>query len=149
MSVVSLRSADLTGAITANVYILLMIAVFITRLMGRPPGHWLGLIAICSIIPLTYLFIAGLSANRPAIYFVWLGLMIAFQFVELILDYILKLDFRGIQWAVIPYVMLFFGATGGLIGLAAQAGRWWAGATGINFLVMAALAFIQRAKTGF
>jgi hypothetical protein len=35
-----------------------------------------------------------------------------------------------------------------MIGLAAQAGRSWAGITAVTFLVMAAMAFIQRAKTG-
>jgi len=149
MSVVPVRSADLIGAITANVYILLIITMCTARLLGRPQlGHWLGLISMSVVIPLIYLFFAARSTNRPAIYFVWLGLMIAFQFVELILDYIFELDFRSVRWAVIAYVMLFFGATGGMVGLAAQAGRWWVWVTGFTFLIMAALAFIQRAKTG-
>ena len=140
---------DLLGAVVANAYMLLIIAMFIARLMGRfQLGHWLGLVSMSVVIPLIYLLAAARSANRPPIYFVWLGLMIFFLVVELVLDYILKLDFRGVQWAVILYVMLFFGATGGMIGLAAQAGRWWAGVTGCTFLIMAALAFIQRAKTG-
>jgi hypothetical protein len=44
--------------------------------------------------------------------------------------------------------MFFFGATGGMIGVAAQAGRLWTSVTGVIFLTMAALAFIQRAMTG-
>jgi len=43
---------------------------------------------------------------------------------------------------------LFFGATGGMIGLAAQGGKWWALVTAVTFLVMTIMAFIQRAKTG-
>ena len=74
--------------------------------------------------------------------------MILFALVELIIDHILELDFRSTQWAVILYVMFFFGATGGMIGLAAQAGRRWVTVTSLIFLVMAALAFIQRAITG-
>ncbi|MFH1141354.1 MAG: hypothetical protein V1724_06800 [Chloroflexota bacterium] len=74
--------------------------------------------------------------------------MILFLFVELLLDYVLKLDFRSIRWATILYVMFFFGATGGMIGLASQAGRPWAIAASVAFLIMAAMAFIQRAKTG-
>ena len=140
---------DLLGAIVAEVYMLLIIAMFIARLLGRSQlGHWLGLVSMFAIIPLIYLLATARSTNRPPIYFVWLGLMIFFLVVEFIIDYILKLNFRGVQWAVILYVMLFFGATGGMIGLAAQAGRWWAGVTGCTFLIMAALAFIQRAKTG-
>ena len=74
--------------------------------------------------------------------------MTLFVLVELIIDHIVQLDFGSAQWAVILYVMFFFGATGGMIGVAAQAGRLWASVTGIIFLIMAALAFIQRAMTG-
>lgn len=145
----SVRSADLVGAIAANLYMLLIIALFIARMMGRPQlEHWIGLAAMSLVLPLIYLFIAGLGTDRRAIYFAWLGLMALFLAVELTIDYILKLDFRSVQWAVIPYVMLFFGATGGMIGVAAQAGRGWASLTVSIFLVMAVLAFVQRAKTG-
>ena len=54
----------------------------------------------------------------------------------------------SLRRAVIPYVVFFFGATGGVIGLAAQAGREWAIASSFIFLVMAAMAFVQRAKIG-
>ena len=149
MDVASVRTADLIGAITANVYMLLVIALLTARVVGRPElGQWIGLVSFLAVIPLAYLFVAGLRANRPLIYFVWLGLMILFLFFELIIDHILKLDFRSVQWAVVPYVMFFFGATGGMIGVAAQAGRLWTGVTAFIFLIMAVLAFVQRAKTG-
>ena len=78
----------------------------------------------------------------------WLGLMISFVLFELIVDHALSIDFRSIQWAVVPYVMFFFGATGGMIGVAARAGRPWAIVTVLTFLIMATLAFIQRSITG-
>lgn len=68
--------------------------------------------------------------------------------VELLLDYILKIDFRNVGWMVISYVVLFFAGTGGMLGVAANAGRGWTILAVILFLVMAALAFIQRAVTG-
>jgi hypothetical protein len=50
---------------------------------------------------------------------------------------------------VISYVTLFFAATGGLLGVVAYAAnRAWIVSAVILFLVMAALAFIQRAVTG-
>jgi len=143
------QAADLLGAIAVNVYFLLIIAVFTARIVGWPKlGHWLGLASFLVVIPLIYLLITGLHTNRSFIYCVWLGLMIMFLFVELIVDYILKLNFRSIRWAVILYVMFFFGATGGMIGVAGQAGNLWAGVTVFTFLIMAVMAFIQRAKTG-
>ena len=144
-----MRTANLIGAITANVYMLLVIALFIARMLGRfEIGQWIGLASTLAIIPLAYLFVVGLHTNRRIIYFVWLVLMILFLLFELIVDHILSIDFRSVQWAVVPYVMFFFGATGGMIGVAAQAGRPWAIVTVFTFLIMAALAFIQRSMTG-
>ncbi|MDP7525653.1 MAG: hypothetical protein QF713_04895 [Dehalococcoidales bacterium] len=143
------QAVDLLGAITANVYFVMIIAMFAARIVGRLElGQWIGLVSILTMIPLAYLFVVGLKADRPFIYFLWIGLMLLFLLFELTVDHILKLDFRSVRWAVIPYVMFFFGATGGMIGLAAQAGRSWAVATTLIFFVMAAMAFIQRAKTG-
>ena len=145
----SIRTADLIGAITANVYMLLVIALLAARLAGRLGlSSGIGLASSFVVVPLVYLSITGLRANRRSLYFVWLGLMILFAVAELIVDHVLEIDFRNVQWAVILYVMFFFGATGGMIGVAAQAGRTWAAATSLVFLVMAALAFIQRAVTG-
>ena len=41
-----------------------------------------------------------------------------------------------------------FAATGGMIGVASLAGAGWAIAAVILFLIMAVLAFVQRAVTG-
>ena len=144
-----MRITNLIGAITANVYMVLVIALFIARILEQfEIGQWIGLASTLALIPLAYLFVVGLHTNRRMIYFVWLGLMILFLLFELIVDHILSIDFRSIQWAVVPYVMFFFGATGGLIGLAAQVGRTWTILTIFTFLIMAALAFIQRSITG-
>jgi len=139
----------LIGAITANLYMSLVIAVFVARMLGQLEiGQWIGLISNLALIPLAYLFVVGLHTNRRRIYFVQLILMTLFLLFELIVDHILRLDFRSVQWAVVPYVMFFFGATGGMIGVAAQAGRPWTIVTSLIFLIMAVLAFIQRSITG-
>ncbi len=140
---------NLIGAILANVNNLLLIALFLARIARRERLEcWLGILFICSIFPLGYLFLSGFFQKRSFIYFLWLGLMIVFLILELFLDYILKIDFRHTQWMVIAYVTIFFGATGGMIGLASLAGRGWMLITVTTFLIMAALAFIQRAMTG-
>lgn len=68
--------------------------------------------------------------------------------MEYVLDYALKPDFRKSQWAVIIYVTLFFAGTGGMIGVAAQAGPFWTTFAVVLFLVMTGLSFYQRVKTG-
>jgi hypothetical protein len=49
--------------------------------------------------------------------------MLACLIVETILDHGLKIDFRHIRWMVISYVVLFFASTGGMLGVATNAGR--------------------------
>jgi hypothetical protein len=141
--------ADLIGAITANVYMLLIIAVFVARILGLLEiSRWIGFTSSLVIFPLLYLFIVGLRTSRRKIYFAWLALMILFVLFELIIDQILRVDLRSQQSSVIPYVMFFFAATGGMIGVAFQAGKTWAITTVIIFLIMATLAFVQRGITG-
>ena len=143
------KIANLVGAITANVYMLLIIAMFTARILGRfEIGRWIGIASSFVLIPLIYLFVVGLKTDRHLIYFVWLVLMILFLLFELIVDDILKVDLRSVQRVVIPYVMFFFAATGGMIGVAIQAGKPWTIITYIMFLVMAVLAFVQRGITG-
>jgi hypothetical protein len=128
---------------------LLIIAMFTARILGwLEIGRWIGISSSLVIIPLIYLFVVGLKTNRRMIYFGWLVLMILFALFELIFDDILKVNFRNVQWAVIPYVMFFFAATGGMVGVAMQAGKPWTRMTCVMFLIMAVLAFVQRGITG-
>jgi hypothetical protein len=123
--------------------------MFAARILGwLEIGRWVGIASSLVLIPLIYLFIVGFKTDRRMIYFVWLTLMILFALFELIVDDILKVDFRSVQRAVVPYVMFFFAATGGMIGVAAQAGKPWSIVTSVVFLIMAVLAFVQRGITG-
>ena len=74
--------------------------------------------------------------------------MIVFITIEFIVDWYPKVDFRNNLTIVLPYVMLFFGATGGMIGVASLAGKQWSVITAITFLIMLVLAFLQRQITG-
>jgi hypothetical protein len=128
---------------------LLIIAVFVSRILGWfEIERWVGFASSLIIVPLVYLFVVGLGTGRRKIYFVWLALMVLFALFELVVDQILRIDLRSAQWTVVPYVMFFFAATGGMIGVASQAGKAWAITTVIVFLIMAVLAFVQRGITG-
>jgi len=145
----SLNQCNRLGGILAIAIYLLTIGVFVARLANRSGlEHWLGLVMIVLIIPLAYLLVSAFYLDRPRIYFLWIGLMILFLLVELLLDYILELPFRTVRWQVIAYLMIFFGSTGGMLGVASLAGRGWSVTAVVLFLVMAALAFVQRSITG-
>ncbi len=144
-----INRVNLYGAITANVINISTILIFVARLLEKPEiGHWIGIIIQFTIIPLFYLLYAAKSLNRARIYYIQVSLMIVFIIVEFLVDWYPKIEFRNNLLIVIPYVMLFFGATGGMIGVASLAGKRWTVVTVLSFLIMFVLAFIQRQITG-
>jgi hypothetical protein len=143
------EKADILGAVLACAIDINIILIFIARLMRRPAlEHGLGWVLMIAAVPLVYLLAVAPSFHRPVIYYVQVGLMLVFLVVEFLLDYVLKIDFRSTRWMVIAYVMVFFSGAGGMIGVASHAGRAWTVLAIVLFLVMSALAFIQRAVTG-
>jgi hypothetical protein len=144
-----LEKTNLLGAIVAVAFYVSAILVFIFRLLGQPQfGDWIGYVEFLMAIPMVYLLVKAPQLERPALYYIQIGLMLAWLIVEALLDYSLKIDFRQVQWMVISYVVLFFAGTGGMLGVAANAGRGWTISAVILFLVMAVLTFVQRAVTG-
>ena len=144
-----MEKTNLIGAITTVVFFVSAILVFVSRLLKRPQfGHWLGWLEILLILPLVYLLLKAPGEHRPTLYYIQLIAILLWLLVELLLDYILKLDFRHTRWMVITYVVLFFAGAGGLVGIASNAGPGWKIAAIILFLVMAVLTFVQRAVTG-
>ena len=140
---------NLLGALVAIAFYLSAILVFIFRLRGKPQfERWMGYFEFLLAAPLFYLLLKAPQLDRPAIYFIQIACMLAWLVVEALLDYLLKIDFRSVHWMTISYVMLFFAGSGGLLGVAAQAGRPWSWVAIILFLIMAVLTFVQRKVTG-
>jgi hypothetical protein len=140
---------DLLGALVSMAIFVLSSGVFLARLLGRSDiGHRIGAGLLLTSVPLAVLIASAPRLQRPLVYYIQIGLMLTYLGVCLILDYVPKIEFRHVRWAVVAYVMLFFAATGGMIGVAVEAGHSWMIASVILFLAMGALAFIQRAKTG-
>ena len=75
--------------------------------------------------------------------------MLIFIILLFFVDYVFKYDFRQTQWMVISFVVLYFAAMGGMIGIASLAGRAWTISSVVLFLIAAILAFAQRAVTGY
>ena len=144
-----LEKTNLLGAVTAIAFFVSAILVFVFRLLGKPQyGHWIGYFEFLLAIPLIYLLFQAPRLERPALYYIQIACMLAWLVLEALLDYILKVDFRQVRWMVISYVVLFFAGTGGMLGVASNAGRGWSISAIILFLIMAVLIFVQRAVTG-
>ena len=144
-----LEKTNLLGAIVAIAFFVSASLVFIFRLRGQPQyGHWIGYFEFLLVIPLIYLLLKAPRLERPTLYYIQVGCILAWLALEVLLDYILKTDFRSNRWMVIGYVMMFFAGAGGLLGVAANAGRGWSMTAIFLFLVMTVLTFVQRAVTG-
>jgi len=144
-----LEKTNLLGAVVALLLYISAIAVFLFRLLGKPQyGHWIGNFEFLLGIPLLYLLWQAPQLQRPTLYYIQIGCMLAWLVLEAMLDYILKIDFRQTRWIVIGYVMLFFAGMGGMLGVAANAGRTWGIVAVLLFLAMTLLTFVQRLITG-
>ena len=140
---------DLLGAVVAIAFYVSAILVFSFRLLGKPQyGIWIGYFEFLLAIPMVFLLLKAPQLERPVLYYIQIGCMLSWLLVVALLDYILKINFRNIRWIVISYVVLFFAGTGGMLGVASNAGREWSISAVVLFLIMAVLTFVQRAVTG-
>jgi hypothetical protein len=145
-----LDNLNLIGAVTAQIIFISSIITFSSRMIFKiSPGHWVGTPLILMVFPLGYLLARAPEANRPILYYIQAGLMLIFIILLFLVDYIFKYDFRETQWMVISFVVLYFSAMGGMIGIASLAGRTWMISSIVLFLIAAILAFVQRAVTGY
>ena len=144
-----LSSVDILGGSISLIILAICNLVFVFRLLGQDKvEYWLGILLLFTAIPLIYLLFSANHFGRAPIYYIQVGTMIGYLLIELLLDYVYKIEFRKVKWMAITYAMIFFGGTGGMIGIASQAGATWMILSIVLFLIMASLAFYQRAKTG-
>jgi len=143
-------TTNLLGALAAHVIYLSSILVFVSRLLGRPgQGSWLGVPTLLMAPVVGYLLWTAPRFERPPLYYVQAGLMLLWIVALFLLDYVLKVEFRQTRWMVVGFVTLYFAGLGGMIGVAALAGRAWMLSAIALFFVTAVLAFVQRAVTGY
>ncbi|MGD2027706.1 MAG: hypothetical protein PVI99_07805 [Anaerolineales bacterium] len=144
-----MAGANITGAILALWIYVFSIVVFIARLIEKPKlERWGGILTFLSGIPLLVLLLTAHKYDRTVLYYIQIGFMLLWIVVAILVDYIIKLEFRDNLRLVIAYVVLFFAGTGGMLGVASLAGTGWMTAALVLFFIMAGLAFYQRAKTG-
>ena len=117
-SVVSFRSMDLSIVIIANLTNLLLAVMFFYRARAKPKiGNAFGWAAVVLGLPLLAAAILNAVGARPWWTFVLPGLLVLYDAVEFVLDYLLKFDFRHSRWLG-PYLGLYYLALMGMIGFA-------------------------------
>ena len=99
---------DILGAGTTLIILAICILVFIFRLLGQEKiEYWLGILLLLTAFPLFYLLITANQYQRAPIYYIQIGTMIGYLIIELLLDYVYKIEFRKVKWMAIIYVMIF------------------------------------------
>ena len=142
------QDLNLLGAIVAHIIFVSSILTFGARIFLKVhPGHWVGIPILLMAFPLLYLLLRGVDFQRPFLYYLQLGLMLAWIILLYLVDFAFKVDFRRTRWMVIAFVIFYFASIGGMLGVASLAGRGWMISAIILFFISAVLAFVQHSVT--
>jgi hypothetical protein len=120
---VDFAAIDVGLAVIANLANLLLVGIFLSRPAGRSRIEFvLGLIFVALALPLTGAVLLNALAGRP-----WWTIalpipLIQFCGAELILDYLLRLDFRHSE-LLRPYLLLYYVSLVAMVGYAFGVGK--------------------------
>jgi len=110
---------DTLFVITAVSFNLLIVGIYIAQAHGRENlVGALGIAMIFLIFPFDLVFAGYLLNGRSLEVLAVLSVVFLYLMVELLLDFILKFDFRSKPIWHTAYILLFYAATSGLIGVA-------------------------------
>lgn len=139
---------DWAFIITAILFNLLIAGIFIlqkhkkerlTRVFGI---SWLGL-----SIPLLVVFTNYLAVGKPLWVLVCFGIVFFYLVVELLLDYILNVDFRARWITHAPYILLEYAALFGLVAIAIDINQTLGWIVSASFwILMGSLIFLYAGR---
>lgn len=109
------QAADLVVIGIANLFNIIMIAVFILRTLQTGHLQVVGIVWAIFIVTLVAVTFRNIQANRGRWFIVLPLLMGIFLIVEVVLDYVLKLNFRNTS-LVGPYLLFYYVSIFGMIG---------------------------------
>lgn len=139
---------DLTFVISAVIFNLLVGSIWIGarhnnyRLMKK-----LGIGVLSLSIPLTFIFINYLLAGRDLWIIVCFVLIFVYLFIEVLLDFILKIEFRDKPVLHVPYIVLFYIVEFGFIRISFYIDRLWGYIVSISFwLALVGLIYLVVGK---
>lgn len=142
---------DLVFVFTAIAFNLLIAGIFVAQKKERPNlVRIFGILWLSLAIPLAVVFIHYLVVGRPLWVMAYFGFIFLYILVELLLDYILKIEFRQ-KWTIhAPYIILEYIALFGLIGISFSVDRTWGFLVSFSFwILLASLIYLywSRKKT--
>ena len=139
---------DLVFVFSAIAFNLLIAGLFIAWKKERPKlVRRLGFLWLSLAIPLAVVLVHYLIVGRDLWIMIRFGFVFLFMFVELLLDHILKIEFRQKKVTHIPYIVLEYVALFGLIGISFAIDRTWGFLVSISFwMLMASLIYLYLGR---
>jgi hypothetical protein len=138
----SFQNLDISVFLIANLTNLLLAVMFLFRARGKPGiGNGVGWGAVVLGIPLLAAAVLNALGGRPWWAFILPGVLVLYDVVEFVVDYLQKFDFRHSRWLG-PYLGLYYLALMGMIGYSFAVGKLYGFITLITYFInLAATAF--------
>ena len=139
---------DFMFVLSAVAFNLLIAAIFIAQKLGRDKlVRTFGILWLWLIIPLALVFVSYWQQGRETRILVSFGFVFLYMLVELLLDYVFKIDFRSKLVTHVPYIILEYVALFSLIVIAFDINQVWGWVVTICFWVlMGSLVFLYWDK---
>ena len=109
---------DITFICSSVVFNILVSALYIvTKLGDIALTQVLGVTVVSLIVPFTVTLLGYVRAKEKKRTLVSNGIIIFYLFLELVLDYVLRIPFREILAIHVPYIIVFYAAMFSMIGV--------------------------------
>lgn len=139
---------DLVFVLCAVIFHILIIGIYITSRYDRVKLRTtFGKITIGLGIPLLAVLASYALEGRPLRVLIYLAVILLYLIVELLLDFILKIEFREKPILHIPYIVLFYFACFSFIAISFTISNGWGYAVSVSFWgVLISLIFLLRGR---
>jgi len=139
---------DLLFILTAIAFNLLIAGIFIAQKKERPKAtKTIGIIWLLLAIPLAIVFVNYLIESRDLWIMSCFGFIFLYMFLELLLDFVLKIEFREKPITHVPYIIMEYIALFSLIAISTDIDQTWGYIVGISFwILMASLVYLYWDK---
>lgn len=141
------RKVDLPVFGLANLFNFIMVFVFLARIRGASHLPFVGLLWGVFVLILVILTALNTTAGRDWWAIVLPALFAVFLMLEILLDYILKLDFRSTR-LLGPYLLLYYLSLFGMIGYTFQIGKTYGFFTLVTYFIHQAATFHSYFRVG-
>jgi hypothetical protein len=147
-SLLNLNPFDLVFVVTAVIFNLLIASIFIAVKHDRGElVRRFGLAVMATAVPFAAAFFHTLQVGSDPFIKVYFGFIFLYLITELLLDFVLKIDFRNSRLIHIPYIFLEYLALFAMIAIAFSIHSTWGYIVSISFwILMACLIYLYWDK---